>query len=199
MAQQGRSSLAVVWGLVCGSVYLALAVLAHFVGIAIDRQIGALTVGQAVLLVVELALFAVAGVLAARRTGRIESGALAGVVAGLVVGVCSFLLLLGGALILRQQIHTQGLHSATLRAIYIAALVRSGVGIGLSAVVGLALGALGGLVGRGSSDGRPPAAQPYAPGAGVQPAGVAGGFGAPPAPLYPGGDAPTIPTPQPPQ
>jgi hypothetical protein len=194
MVQQGRSSLALVWGLVCGGVYLALATLAHFMGVAIDRQIGALTIGQAVLLAIELISFLVAGILAGRRSGRMESGALAGVVAGLAVGIGSFLLLLGAGLVLRQQIHAQGLHSAALRALYIASLVRSGVGIGLAAVAGLALGALGGLLGRGSGGGRP-----YVVGTGAQPVGVAGGFAAPQTPYYPGGDAPTIQTPQPPQ
>ena len=178
---------------------MAVVVLAHFLGVAHDWQIGALTIGQLIPIVLELAIFVVVGVLAARRSGRVESGALAGVVAGLVIGIGSFLLLLGGVLILRQQIHAQGLHSAAPRAIYAAALVRSGIGIAVAAVVGLALGALGGLIGRGSAEGQPPSGQPYATGPAAQPAGVAGAFGPPQGPRYPGGDAPTIPTPQPPQ
>ncbi len=197
MAQQRRGSLAIVWGLVCGGIYLLIAVAAHYLGVAIDRQIGALTVWQITLLALELGAFFVGGVLAARRSGRVESGALAGVVAGLVIGIATFLLLLGGGLVLRQQIHAQGLHSAALRALYIASLVRSGIGIGVAAVAGLALGARGGLLGRGQ--GQPPAAQAYMPPAGAQPAGVAPGSYAQPMQGYPGGDAPTIPTPPPAQ
>jgi hypothetical protein len=204
MARQQRSSLALVWGLVCGGIYIAIALAGRFLGIPIERRIGAITVGQGMLLLIELALLVVAGVLAARRSGRVESGALAGVIAGLVIGIAVFVLVLGGGLALQQRVHALAARTLGLRAAYVVALVQASVGIGLTALVGLALGALGGLIGRGQS--QPPAmqtyatgatgprAQPFEPGASAPARSFSASFGTP---HYPGGDAPTIQTPPP--
>jgi hypothetical protein len=201
MAQPQRSSLALVWGLVCGAIYIAIALAGRFLGIAIQRRIGAITVGQGVLLLIELALLVVAGVLAARRSGRVESGALAGVITGLVIGIAIFVLVLGGGLTLQQRVHALGARTLGLRAAYVVALVQASAGIGLTALVGLALGALGGLIGRGQS--QPPAmhayatgprAQPFEPDASAPAQSFSASFGTP---RYPGGDAPTIQTPPP--
>jgi hypothetical protein len=152
-------------------------------------------------LLIELALFVVAGVLAARRSGRVESGALAGVIAGLVIGIAVFVLVLGGGLALQQRVHALGVRTLGLRVAYVAALVQAGVGVGLTALVGLVLGALGGLIGHRQS--QPPAvqayatgpqAQPFEPGASAPAQSFSASFGAP---RYPGGDAPTIQTPPP--
>jgi hypothetical protein len=199
MAQQRRSSLAVVWGLLCGGIYLLVALADRFAGgTPLARRFGALTLDQALLLLVEVALFFVAGLLAARRTGREESGALAGVVTGLAIGIAMFMLILISGVSLQQRIHAQGLRVPGLRAEYVAALIRAGLGIAVAAVVGLAVGALGGLAGRGQQQ-QPPALMDRTHGT-PPPGPTPAGFGAhAPYAGYAGGDAPTIHTPQSPE
>jgi hypothetical protein len=196
MAQQRRSSLAVVWGLVCGGIYLLIALADRFAGgTPLARRFGALTLDQALLLLVEVALFFVAGLLAARRSGWMESGALAGVVTGLVIGITVFALILISGVSLQQRIHLQGLRAPGLRAEYVAALIRAGLGIAVAAVVGLAVGALGGLAGRGQQQ-QPPVLMDRTDRL-PPPSPTPADFGAnAPYVGYPGGDAPTIHTPQ---
>jgi hypothetical protein len=199
MAQRRQSSLAVVWGLICGGIYLLIALADHFAGgTPLARRIGALTLDQALLLLVEVALFFVAGLLAARRSGQVESGALAGVVTGLVIGIAVFVLILISGVTLQQRIHVEGLRAPGVRAQYSAALIRAGIDIAVAAVVGLAVGALGGIAGRGQQQ-QPPVLMDRSGGTpplSATPAGV----GVPtPYVGYAAGDAPTIHTPQPPE
>jgi hypothetical protein len=98
---------------------------------------------------IALAAFFIAGMLAARATGRIVSGLLA----GLIASVFAALVILGAnilmAIVSPQQFATAfGWHDLTSSQLVTAAIGQSLVGLLLWGVCGLILGVLGGLLGR---------------------------------------------------
>lgn len=112
--------------------------------------------------VVAVLIYLLAGLLAARRTGRVGTGSFAGLWTGVIGSLIGFL----GVLIisyvnidrLRQQAqaaaHTaagqvhQAVPPVTNQGLLLAALLAGVLGILFSLVLGLLLGALGGLIGR---------------------------------------------------
>ena len=110
---------------------------------------------------IALGAFFVAGMLAARATGRVVSG----LVAGLIASVFAAIVILGAnvimALVSPQAFATAfGWHDLTSGQLVAAAVGQSLVGLLLWAVFGLILGVLGGLLGRrGTSQASPTAIQ----------------------------------------
>ena len=112
--------------------------------------------------VVAALIYLLAGLLAARRTGRVGTGSFAGLWTGVIGSLIGFL----GALIisyvnidrLRQQAQAaanaaagqvhQAVPTVTNQGLLLAALLAGVLGILFSLVLGLILGALGGLIGR---------------------------------------------------
>jgi len=112
--------------------------------------------------VVAALIYLLAGLLAARRTGRVGTGSFAGLWTGVIGSLIGFL----GALIityvnidrLRQQAEAaahaaagqvhQTVPAVTNQGLLLAALLAGVLGILFSLVLGLILGALGGLIGR---------------------------------------------------
>ncbi len=127
---------------------------------------------------VALALYLLAGVFAARETGGVGSGSIAGLIAGAIAGVIGAAITIG--------VYASGLNPTTSSlttpadpsastVLLIFAIMSSVVGIALDIGFGAGMGALGGLIGKSAYEkGRPaPAAMPgmyvppwvYAPGA----------------------------------
>lgn len=99
---------------------------------------------------IALAAFFIAGMLAARATGRIVSG----LVAGLIASVFAAIVILGANIIMAivapaKFANAFGWHTLTSGQLVGAAVAQSLLGLLLWAVFGLILGILGGILGRG--------------------------------------------------
>lgn len=113
-------------------------------------------------IVVAVIIYLLAGLLAARRTGRVGTGSFAGLWTGVIGSLIGFLGALAISYVnidrLRQNAQAaaqaaagqvnQGVPPVTDQALLLAALVAGVLGILLSLVLGLILGAIGGLIGR---------------------------------------------------
>lgn len=165
MAQRrGWGGAATLWGLLFGALAVALVLIDRFIfasGRAAERLVRPALAGgfwiRAVLLVVGLLLFFLAGLIAARSTRQIEAGIVGGLLAGLVVGVADLIvtaLAIGGV---ERRIAGQSAGGRLAQVLAAGALGRSIATLVLAALVGAGLGALGGLAGRG----RPPVPQAY--------------------------------------
>lgn len=157
MRQTMNGNGAIRSGLLVG---LLLAVFAGLVTALYD--LGVLpAVVQCVEFLIALGAFFVAGMLAARATGRIASG----LIAGLIASIFAAVVILGAnilmAIVSPQQFATAfGWHDLTSGQLVAAALGQSLVGLLLWTVFGLILGVLGGLLGRrGTSQTSPTAIQ----------------------------------------
>src|SRR5437868_12950728 len=87
MAQQPRSSLAWLWGLLFGGLTAAVILLDRFAPLRPARRIVAVGSIPLAPFVLGLLFFFLAGLIAARRAHRLESGLAAGFVAGLCAGL----------------------------------------------------------------------------------------------------------------
>ncbi|MGH2517966.1 MAG: hypothetical protein ACRDHP_20155 [Ktedonobacterales bacterium] len=159
MAQQSRrASATVLWSLLFGLALALLIVLDRLVvaGQLRHASFGAglvsLLLSRGVLYVIGVALFFLAGILAARRSGAVESGVLAGLLAGILAGltnlVFTMLAVSAANRHLQRAAAARGLlpalHAAVGSAIFSAAVAFLAVSF-----VGAGVGALGGLAGRG--------------------------------------------------
>jgi hypothetical protein len=219
MAQQPRRGHpALLWGVLFGALLAVLVILDRFFLAGILRRagltggsLGAALIAQMIFFAVALALFFVAGLLAARRAGTVEAGLYAGLLAGLIGGivalVLSVLFVAGAARHMPAALRLPRPQALRARAIYTAllagGLVRSVLGVIAATVIGGGMGALGGLAGRGHPPAGPYPYQPpmYPPAGAAPPASTPAGTyppagsysGAPmPPPVTPGNDAPTL-------
>lgn len=172
-SQPRQSSRTLLWGLLFGVILAILVVierlfegrLARAAGLGAVRP-GLALFSPAIVFVVGLVAFFVAGLLAAHRTRQLSSGLAAGLIAGVIVGVVWLVLALhttGAA----EQV-TRTLRAPRLRALaqaaIVGAVVRSILAAVMIALAGAGVGALGGLAGRGDATPAPPSgAQPYVP------------------------------------
>jgi hypothetical protein len=183
MAQQPRQGgTTLLWGLLFGFVLALLILLDRFFVAGQLRHAGlgtglvSLLLSRGVLYVVGLALFFLGGLLAARRSGVMESGLFAGLLAGGIAGLTNLALvvLAAGAVNRRLQSAAAARHLLpALRAAggtSIFSAVATCIAVSL---IGAGVGALGGLAGRGS--GRH--------GQSFQGGGAPGTFGYPPQPV----------------
>ncbi len=206
MAQQPRrTGRGFLWGLLFGAALLALDAINRLVvrggALRLRRApLGAgvlgVTLDAALLFVVALALYFLAGFVAARRSQSLAAGIVAGLTAGVLVGVVGAALALVLAIRLRD-VRGAGLHILLPRLTLLNALLL----LLRSSAIGAGMGALGALVG---AAGRPAAPSPPVtgqPNAG-QPAPVmppaaysppAGQYTPPPS-YQPGPDSPTTPS-----
>jgi hypothetical protein len=151
-------------------------------------------------ILISLAVFFVAGMLAAQRTGKVSSGLVAGLFAGLFSGlinnVVSFILLATNnekLVQLRDQAQ-QAVDQNGQTFHYTTNLILIGAAFGLlftlviSALVGLGLGALGGVAGKSRAP-LPPQSYQEA----MYPGGPPSPYGAPGYPQYPQGQMPGAP------
>lgn len=213
MAQHPRrGSAALLWGFVFGIILavivvlddLALAGQLRRIGIGGGAVLAPLLRSRIVLYFVGLLLFFLAGVLAVRRTGAVESGLFAGLIAGALAGLTNLVLVIILASVILPRLHRAARLADVLPTIFsviFACIVVSLVGAGM--------GALGALAGRGSA--RPGQAfqggpGPYTSGAYPPPppppppsSTPTTGYSTPTTPpgYIPGNDAPTIHTGQP--
>ncbi len=160
MAEQSRGSLAWLWGLLFGGLTAAVILLDRFAPIRPARRIFA--VGAIPLLPFALGLlfFFLAGLIAARRSHRLESGLAAGLIAGASAGLMNVALVLVEVVAAGTRTRAAGVQrSDVVRLLQATGLARSLGAVLILAILGLGMGALGGLAGRG----RPPAAQPLPP------------------------------------
>lgn len=166
-----RSSRTVLWGTLFGLILAALVVvqrlfearLARAAGLGAPRPALAL-LSPVVLFVVGLICFFCAGLLAARRTRQLSSGVLAGLIAGSIAGVVGLVLALHSASVAEQVLR----HAAVGQRVRTAAqagiagaVIRAVVGTITTAIVGIGMGALGGLAGRGGSGASATAGAPH--------------------------------------
>ncbi|HLJ81304.1 MAG TPA: hypothetical protein VKT52_07465 [Ktedonobacterales bacterium] len=195
MAQQPRrGNTTLLWGLLFGIILALLVVLDRLFVAGALRQAGlgagliSLLLSRGVLYVVGLALFFLGGLLAARRSGAVESGVFAGLLAGALAGLTNLVVvvLADAAANRRLQRAATARHVLpTLHAAMGTSIFSAVVTLIVVTLVGAGVGALGGLVRRGS--GR--RGQPF------QGGGSPGAFGypPPPAPQAPaGGYAPPM-------
>src|SRR5260370_39941293 len=160
MAEQPRGSLAWAWGLLFGGLTAAVILLDRFAPIRPARRIFA--VGAIPLLPFALGLlfFFLAGLIAARHSHRLESGLAAGLIAGASAGLMNVALVLVEVVAAGTRTRPVGVQrSDVVRLLQATVLARSLGALLILAILGLGMGALGGLAGRG----RPPAAQPLPP------------------------------------
>lgn len=217
MAQHPRrGSTTLLWGLLFGTILallivfdrLALAGALRRAGLGGGGVLVSLLLSRGVLYVIGLACFFVAGLLAVRRTGAVESGLLAGLMAGAIAGLTNLVFTMVTLSIASHRMQ----RAAAVR--HLTAALRATVGSGIfSAVVvciavslvGAGMGALGALAGRGSAQGLPfqGGPGPYIPGypppppASTPTVGYASSASLTPPGYVPGNDAPTIQTGQP--
>jgi hypothetical protein len=160
MAEQPRGSLAWLWGLLFGGLTAAVILLDRFAPVRPARRIFA--VGAIPLLPFALGLlfFFLAGLIAARRSRRLESGLAAGLIAGATAGLMNVALVLVEVVAAGTRTRAAGVQrSDVVRLLQATVLARSLGALLILAILGLGMGALGGLAGRG----RPPTAQPLPP------------------------------------
>lgn len=215
--QRSGTGAAFLWGGVFGVSSAALRLLGQFiilwrfarvVRVAIRPVVG-LTLLGILFSLAAIACYFLAGMVAARRTGRIEPGIFAGLIAGSIVGLGTLALLLVGVGLVGPGI-LGGVGSRVPSPRVVMSLLLPILSIALStAFVGTGLGALGALVGRPRGNtagvGGGYAYQAGAMGPGAQAGGMphatglapAGGYAAPTPPPPPPGystgeDAPTV-------
>lgn len=196
MAQQPRrGSTTLLWGLLFGIILALLVVLDRLFVVGALRQAGlgaglvSLLLSRGVLYVVGLALFFLGGLLAARRSGVVESGVFAGLLAGALAGLTNLVVVVLADAAVSRRLQRAATARRALPALHAAigtSLFSAVVAFIVVALVGAGVGALGGLVGRGS--GRH--GQPFQGGGNPD----ALGYPPPPAPQAPaGGYAPPMP------
>ena len=182
--QHSRAGSAVIWGLGAGIAAIVLIIVARITLVAAPRRFGYeglqptpvhISAAPLLLLIVPL-LFLGAGIIAAHRARALEAGLFAGLIAGGIVGTVSAMsaLVVGTAgfrgplgVALRPEGRMAGIE--LLRAI---SLGRGVTVFVLVALVGSGIGALGGLIGRGSAPTAPNGwapPQPQYPAPGAQP------------------------------
>jgi hypothetical protein len=216
---QKSGSPAVRWGLIFGGIIAVLGLLGDGLRFAIGGEesfargggrIG-LLVGV-LLFLIGLALFFIAGMFAARDSGRTGTGSIAGLIAGLVGGLVGAI----AAIIILVTLPTSVFQTVTtnnpgtnisadqLRTITIVAgVIGAVIGLLINAGIGAGLGALGGLIGKNQYRGPVPQYQeamyqgmPPQGGMPMQP----GMYPPPPPPGYPQYPQPgAYPPPPPPQ
>ena len=162
MAQQqtrrSGAGSAFLWGGVFGAIAVALAVLGQLALVAqmarairtAARPLAGVTLVGIMLSLAVITCYFVAGLLAARRAGRIEPGIFAGLIAGSIAGLGTLVLALIGVALARRGLHMRmgaidGIHSPRLGVATLASALARMV---TSAIVGTGVGALGALVGR---------------------------------------------------
>ena len=145
--------LGLIFGIILGLLSLptiALVTLSGGLGLGVNGLL-------LIFLVIGFVLLFVAGLLAARRSGRVGSGAVAGLVGGAVAGLIAVCLGTVIILLLAPYADVAALRAAraaggavtrTRRLGPVVALIRLTLGGVILAVVGLIAGALGGLLGR---------------------------------------------------
>ena len=163
--QRSRGGSAALWGVIIGLILAALVVLHQLVLASAVRRtfaLGGSLLYTALALLVAVALYFLAGFLAARRANSLEAGVVAGLVAGLIVGLTALAITVLALLLRDQRIAVAAArHPALVRAAVASTLARGVLGVGVQALIGAGLGALGGLAGR---RGAPPiTGGPYVP------------------------------------
>lgn len=196
MERQPRPSLAWLWGLLFGGLLIVVYLFAQFATLRLARSLMAIAMGQMVMILIALLAFFLAGLVAAQRSRRLESGMLAGFVAGLVtvLGIALLDVLRFGAYMRAMRFGLAAPHVAPMLS---TGSMMSGCLFLLSTpLIGLGMGALGGLAGRGRA---PLPQQPFAP---MPPSGYGVPPSAPPPPPTPSAyipsDTPTVQTGAPP-
>jgi hypothetical protein len=160
MAEQPRSSLAWLWGLLVGGLTAAVILLDRFAPVRPARRIFAVGAIPLLPFAFGLLFFFLAGLIAARRSHRLESGLAAGLIAGATAGLMNVALVLLEVVAAGTHTRAAGVQrSDVVRLLQATVLARSLGALLILAILGLGMGALGGLAGRG----RPPAAQPLPP------------------------------------
>jgi len=193
MAQQPRRSRTTfLWGVLSGIILALLIVLDRLVlagqlrHAGLDASLVAVLLSRAVLYILGLALFFLAGLFAARRSGAVESGVFAGLLAGGLAGLTNLVFAVLAAGAARRRLPRVATARHALPALHAAAA--AGISSGVVAfvvvsLVGAGAGALGGLAGRRvGGRGQPfhggggPSTFGYPPGA---PQAPASGYGSP--------------------
>jgi hypothetical protein len=160
MAEQPRGSLAWPWGLLFGGLTAAMILLDRFAPIRPARRIFAVAAIPLLPFALGLLFFFLAGLIAARRSHRLESGLAVGLIAGATAGLMNVALVLVEVVAAGTRTRAAGVQrSDVVRLLQATVLARSLGALLILAILGLGMGALGGLAGRG----RPPAAQPLPP------------------------------------
>ncbi|WIG58652.1 MAG: hypothetical protein OJF49_001398 [Ktedonobacterales bacterium] len=157
MTQRSRGGSALLWGLVLG---LALAIfvvlnrlwLASTIRHAARGNGGALIVAV-VGFVVALVIYFLAGYLAARRSDALESGVFAGMIAGALAGITALALAVIFAGAARNVATAHPAHARAIQALAGLSVVDGIRNLFVSLLIGAGMGALGGLLGRGSGGG----------------------------------------------
>src|SRR5215469_4947625 len=195
------------WGLICGGATGLLAAISGIVQLAqLASGESALRLQAAgfsllftcVFFLVDLALFFVAGMMTARQTGTVGTGTMAGLIAGLGVGIVGAVFAVISVVAAKPGTYTAGFPTGTgpqlsQSFIVTASILSSIIRVLLFAGLGAGLGALGALAGRDAS----PAARANAGGFAYYPpppppppgAGYPGGYSYPPS--GPSGSAPS--------
>ena len=160
MAEQPRGGLAWLWGLLFGGLAAAVILLDRFAPIRPARRIVAVGAIPLLPFVLGLLFFFLAGLIAARHSHRLESGLAAGLIAGASAGLMNVALVLVEVVAAGTRTRAAGIQrSDVVRLLQATALARGLGALLILAILGLGMGALGGLASRG----RPPAAQPLPP------------------------------------
>lgn len=160
MAEQPHGGLAWLWGLLFGGFTAAVILLDRFTPIRPARRIVAVEAIPLLPFVLGLLFFFLAGLIAARRSHRLESGLAAGLIAGASAGLMNVALVLVEVVAAGTRIRTAGIQRSDVVRLLQATVLARGLGaLLILAILGLGMGALGGLAGRG----RPFAAQPLPP------------------------------------
>jgi hypothetical protein len=169
--QRSVGGSALLWGSIFGGLVVILDLIDHFLLGGVDRVApaivavlrrrhlvvvrtvnpGRILLVEGIVLLITFSLFFLAGVLAARRAGASEAGIGAGALAGAIVGVAHMTIVV--------VIIFLAAHPA------VGAEIVRGLLVAFSALIlGVALGALGGLIGRGPRERGAPSARPlYTP------------------------------------
>lgn len=160
MAQQPRrGSTTLLWGVLFGIILALLIVLDRLILASQPRHTGpgapfvSFLLSRGVLYLVGLALCFLAGLLAARRSGAVESGVFAGLIVGGLAGLTNlvFVVLAADAANRRLQRAAVARHALPpLHAAIGAGMLSALVGFVAVTLIGAGAGAIGGLAGRGS-------------------------------------------------
>lgn len=198
MQQQRPSHPAVRWGLIFGGVMALLSVMIGLGRVSTENQ-DTVNNGFAALeclyVLITLVVLFVAGILASKQTGRVSTGVLAGLFAGVIGGLTlTVFIIIWGATVNTDQIvrvmnnSSSSLGSSDPRSVaLLVSFIFSVVAILFLVGIGAGVGALGGLIGRsqapehlryagmpfppGQYPGYPPAPGAYGPQMGYPPAG----------------------------
>jgi len=172
--QPNSRNIAFQQGLIMG---LILAAVASAI-LLINTFVNTTNVGTALLLgglvfLLGLVAYFVAGILAAKKTGKVSTGTMAGLWTGAVYGVIGFIVSMGlffGVNLPKAMANLNNLPSSpstnidSVRTLAIAGGVGAAIfGIAFAIGLGAGLGALGGLIGKNTSKVVPPPAYPNQP------------------------------------